>query len=120
MSGDDFRGRRILVIEDEYMLADELRSELEREGAVVIGPAGRLDTAFQLLESEDRIDLAILDVNLGGDDVFPVAETLERRKVPFVFTTGYDASTVPTKFSNVPICNKPVDMRKLRELLAVG
>ncbi|GGG16481.1 response regulator [Rhizobium wenxiniae] len=110
-------GRRILVVEDEYMLADQLRNELEQEGAVVVGPAGRLETAFELLESDAQIDSAILDVNLGGDNVFPLAEALAARNVPFVFATGYEASTIPSKFSKIPICDKPVEMHRLKRAL---
>ncbi|WP_040678401.1 response regulator [Rhizobium mesoamericanum] len=110
-------GLRILVVEDEYMLANELRNELEQEGAVVIGPVGRLEIAFELLESEGQIDSAILDVNVGDDDVFPIAEALADRNVPFVFATGYDASTIPSKFSSVPVCDKPVEMYRLKQAL---
>jgi DNA-binding response OmpR family regulator len=117
MPETSLHGRRILVVEDEYMIANELRSELENEGAVVVGPAGRLETAFELLESDARIDSAVLDVNLGGDDVFPIAAALTERKVPFVFATGYEASAIPVQFSGVPVCDKPLEMRWLKKAL---
>lgn len=118
MSEHSLHGRRILVVEDEYMIANDLRNELEQEGVVVVGPVGGLDTAFELLESKVQIDSAILDVNLGGDNVFPIATALTERKVPFVFTTGYGPSAIPVRFSGVPVCDKPVEMRWLKEALA--
>lgn len=63
--------RRVLIVEDEYTLADELRSELSRVGAVVIGPVGHLQGAIDLVRAEKEIDVAVLDVNLRGEAVFP-------------------------------------------------
>ncbi|MBW9091697.1 response regulator [Rhizobium wenxiniae] len=117
MPEHSLHGRRILVVEDEYMIANDLRNELEQEGAVVVGAAGRLDTAFELLESKVQIDSAILDVNLGGDDVFPIAAALIERNVPFVFATGYEASTIPARFNGIPVCDKPIEMHKIRKVL---
>jgi len=107
MTEDTLRGCRVLVVEDEYLLADELQRELQQAGAVVIGPVGRLAAALQLARSEAVIDLALLDVNLGGETVFPAADHLAARGIPIVFTTGYDASSIPAGYANVATCEKP-------------
>lgn len=109
---------RILVVEDEYMLADELQRELEDAGAIVLGPVGAVEDAIDLIASEREIDGAVLDVNLGGDLVYPAAEMLMERSVAFVFTTGYDASTIPARFEHVVRCEKPINLRKITQ--AVG
>ncbi|MBN9073127.1 MAG: response regulator [Rhizobiales bacterium] len=112
------RRSRILVAEDEYLLADELRMELTDAGAVVLGPVGTVGRAADLVQRETRIDGAILDVNLGGEMVYPVADLLVGRDTPFVFTTGYDASAIPSRYDHVPRYEKPVSMVELMEALA--
>ncbi|CAN7692815.1 response regulator [Rhizobium sp. LjRoot98] len=117
MPKGNLEGRRILVVEDEYILASELCDELEREGAIVVGPVGQLEKAIELIEATDRIDYAILDVNLGNEPVFPVADLLAKRKVPFVFATGYDASIMPPRFRGVSTWGKPIDLGKVRAMM---
>lgn len=112
------RGCRILVVEDEFLIADELATELADAGAVVLGPAGSIDRALALIEAEGRIDGAILDVNLGGEPVFPAAERLRARGVPFLFTTGYDGSAIPERFRDVVRCEKPIGIWRITQ--AVG
>lgn len=109
---------RILVVEDEYMLADELQSELSDAGAVVLGPVGRLDRAVDLVGREQRIDGAILDINLGGEMVYPVADLLMSRGTPFVFTTGYDPSAIPSRYDHIARWEKPVSMTKVAQSIA--
>lgn len=111
-------GRRILVVEDEYMLAEDLRSELSNLGAVVLGPVGTVANAFDLIASEADIDGAILDVNLAGEKVFAVADRLIARDIPLVFATGYDASAIPQIYSDVPRCEKPVNISKISAALS--
>jgi DNA-binding response OmpR family regulator len=95
MTAYTLRDCRILVVEDEYMLADEIQIELSDAGAIVLGPVAMLEDAMELIDREHDIDAAILDVSLGGEMVYPAADLLARRKVPFIFTTGYDASAIP-------------------------
>jgi DNA-binding response OmpR family regulator len=109
--------RRILVVEDEYMLADELRRELARAGAVVLGPVPTVGMALDLLAREADLDGAVLDVNLGGDPVYPVADALAGRKVPFIFVTGYDAQALPPRFAHIPLCEKPVKIDAVRDAI---
>ena len=108
---------RILIVEDEYMLADELQRELSRAGAVVVGPVPTVAMALDLLAREADLDGAVLDVNLGGDLVYPVADALAGRKVPFVFVTGYDAQVLPPRFAYAPRCEKPVRISAVRDAI---
>jgi CheY-like chemotaxis protein len=113
------KGRCLLVVEDEYIVAADLAASLESVGAQVIGPAGSVQEALTLVEmDEGRLDGAVLDINLRGERVFPVADALARRGVPFVFTTGYDAVAIPNSYAGVPRCEKPVNKADLARLLS--
>jgi ActR/RegA family two-component response regulator len=114
------RGRTLLVVEDEYILAADLAMRLQDAGAEVVGPAGSVAEALELVEREgSRLDGAVLDVNLGGERVYPVADALIAQGVRFVLTTGYDASAIDSKYSSVPRCEKPVDPSALARSLTV-
>ncbi|WP_207103034.1 response regulator [Paracoccus shandongensis] len=108
-----FQGRRVLVVEDEYIIAEDLREELEREGALVLGPVASVAAALDLLQGGPRPDTAILDINLRGERVFPVADRLRAMGVPFVFATGYDAEAIPRDYADVPRIEKPFTLRDL-------
>jgi CheY-like chemotaxis protein len=101
--------RRILIVEDDYVIAMELAEALEERGAVISGPVGSVDEAIELLRREDRMDAAILDINLGRETVFPVAGELMLRVVPFLFTTGYDNWIIPQAYAAAPRIEKPTD-----------
>jgi ActR/RegA family two-component response regulator len=111
-----FAGKHILIVEDEYFLADETRRELEQVGAIVVGPTGRVEEALSLIATS-QVDAAILDVHLGDELVFPVAEELDRKDIPFVFATGYDPAVIPAKFSGFTLCEKPTELGKIAEAL---
>lgn len=117
-------GRRILIVEDEYLVAMDLAITLERLGAEVLGPAGSVREALDLLAADVTAESAVLDINLGGERVWPVAARLRERGVPFVFVSGYDNSLVPGDFADVPRCAKPVDKvllaRSLRDQFVAG
>jgi len=116
---DGLRGRRLLVVEDEYMIAMELVRTLEEQGAEVFGPAGSVEDALGLLEEGlPPLDAAVLDINLRDERVYPVAEALAARGVPFVFATGYDSAAIPAPYSSAPRCEKPVDRAQLARALA--
>lgn len=117
MADHTLRSCRVLVVEDEYMLADELRMELDDAEAIVLGPVGTIEDALELIDSEDRIDGAVLDVNLHGEMAFPIADLLRERSVPFVFTTGYDESVIPVRFGEVVRCEKPVNIAKITKAI---
>lgn len=111
------RGLRLLIVEDEFLIAMDLAQTFEDLGIEVVGPAGSVADALELLEIEgDRLDGAVLDVNVRDQTVYPVADALAARGVPFVFATGYDAVLAPERHAGVPRCEKPVDKRQLASL----
>jgi ActR/RegA family two-component response regulator len=111
-----FADKHILIVEDEYFLADETRRNLLAAGALVVGPAGDVLTALSLIDTL-CVDAAILDVHLGDEFVFPVAEELETRGIPFVFATGYDPAVIPVTFTGFALCEKPTELSKIAAAL---
>nr|WP_312863465.1 response regulator [Rhizobium tropici] len=111
-----YAGKRILVVEDEYFLADEARRQLVSLGATVVGPVAKVDDALDLIDTVE-IDAAILDIHLGGEFVFPVAERLDKLGVAFVFATGYDPSFIPDEFRGFSLCEKPAELEKIAQAL---
>ena len=99
-------GIRVLVVEDEYLVASLIQDILENAGCIVSGPIPRLREAIDAAEIE-TCDAAVLDVNLGGKRVFPVAEVLTRRHIPFIFVTGYGAASLPLEHHGRPTIRKP-------------
>ncbi|HZR72821.1 response regulator [Bradyrhizobium sp.] len=106
-------GRRVLVIEDEYFLADDIVRTLTALGARVVGPFGDLEQATDIVDRDIAIDAAIVDINLRNEMAFPLARVLRSRKVPFVFTTGYDKGSIESEFQDVRLLGKPLDMRAM-------
>ena len=119
MPDGTLRGRRILVVEDEYFLADELGGALRRAGAALLGPVASVPNALRLLADEPAPDAASLDVNLGGADVYPLADALVARSVPFVFSTGYDRAAIPGRYAHIRRLEKPVEAATVLAALAV-
>lgn len=107
---------RVLVVEDEALLALMLRDMLEDLGYDVEGPVGRIDQALATAGAAP-IDAAILDLNLGGDSTFEVADRLLARGVPFVFATGYAESALPERFRQSPTLRKPFQGEELARAL---
>lgn len=101
--------KRVLVAEDEYLLAVDLVQMLTRRGAHVLGPFPTVAAASACLDRATLPDLAVLDVNLRGEMVFPVADRLIARGVPVLFVTGYDTAVLPPDYAAVPRLEKPVD-----------
>jgi DNA-binding response OmpR family regulator len=104
-------GKVVLVVEDEYAVAALVQDTLERQGAMVLGPAATIDAALALVTESP--DVAVLDVNVGGSAVFPVAAALESAGVPFLFSTGYGRATIPTRYAHVARLRKPFLMAEL-------
>jgi len=104
---------RILVVEDEYILADELRSHLNDAGAAVVGPVGTLHGALELIDTAAPIHGAILDAKLRDEMVYPVADRLEKEGIPYFFITGYDMSVIPSRFNHIGRFEKPMNLEKL-------
>jgi CheY-like chemotaxis protein len=110
-------GRRVLVVEDEMMVAWLLEDMLGDLGYAVVGPASRVNQALALLDAE-AIDAAVLDVNLNGQKSYPVAAALAARHVPFVFSTGYHKDSLTDGYKGFPALQKPIERAKLAEALA--
>ena len=118
MANTPLGGLRLLVVEDEAMIALALEDMLDALGCEVVGVAGTLRTALAMARDDDLpMDGAILDVNLGGEPVYPVAKALAARGVPFVFCTGYGSSGVAADFAHIPALAKPYEQQQLFDLL---
>lgn len=103
----DLRDLRLLVVEDEYLVADDMRRDLEGLGACVVGPVPSVAAALAMLDEDAELDGAILDINLCGEMVYPVAGALHERQVPFVFWSGYATPDMPPAYDAVPRLQKP-------------
>jgi CheY-like chemotaxis protein len=113
----DLTGKRILVVEDDFVIARSVADMLGDHGASVVGPVGRLPRALALIDQEP-IDAAVLDINLAGIMVFPLASELNRRNVPFLFATGYaDRVTYPPDLQNTTQVRKPYSETQLLDAL---
>lgn len=112
-------GLRILVVEDNFLVAEVVRDMLEASGCVVVGPVGRLEDGIRLA-SQEVLDGAVLDVNLNGDRCYPIAGALRERGVPFLFLTGYDDNPglVPDELRPVRHLSKPILEHHLIEALS--
>ena len=111
-------GRRVLIVEDESLVAMLLETILEDMGCLTVGPASSIDEGLILARDTPDIDAALLDVNVAGQVVFPVAEVLRDRGVPFVFSTGYGAGGLPEEWQQQPTIQKPFTEAAIRDALA--
>jgi DNA-binding response OmpR family regulator len=112
-------GLRVLVVEDNLLIAETICDYLAERGCAVVGPAPDMDRGLRLLQDE-RLDGALLDINLAGTLSFPLASALEERGVPFVFMTGYDPGTIfPPEFREIRRLTKPFDGDDVDEVLEV-
>jgi DNA-binding response OmpR family regulator len=110
MTGSALRGRRILIVEDDYLIAMAIADLLEDAGAEVIGPIAQLDQALAFVEDNAKaFDAAVLDVDLRGRKSYPIADVLAAREVRFVFSTGYGAEAIDHPYRGYPRCDKPID-----------
>ena len=110
-------GKCILVVEDEYFIASDLKRALQKEEAAVIGPVGDLPRGLALLDG-DRPDAAVLDVNLGETTSYAIADRLTGLSVPFMFLTGYDGWALPATYQAVPRIAKPFPMHAVLDCVA--
>jgi len=104
----------ILVVEDESLLAMELEQVLQAAGYTIIGPCSNLKSATEVSRRE-AINLAVLDINLNGELVYPLVDELSAQGIPFVLMTGYDTSNLPERFRSAPRVSKPFDPAALAE-----
>jgi len=110
-------GCRVLVVEDDFLIADDFARRLAVHGAVVIGPAATLDAAHEALDRAGSIDVAALDINLRGTYVFPFARHLEAMGVPFLFCTGYGEDPISDCFRDVTRFEKPLSHQGFDEMV---
>jgi PAS domain S-box-containing protein len=108
-------GNRIMVVEDEALVALALRESLDEMGFSVLGPFNRISEAMVALRN-NRVDAAVLDVNLGGELIYPLADVLAADHVPFVFITGYGAEEIEPRYAKVPILQKPIEAGALQSV----
>jgi DNA-binding response OmpR family regulator len=107
---------RVLVLEDEYLIAQMIEDLLAEAGCQVVGTAARLADALALADPR-RVDLVLLDVNIGGEMAFPLVERLERSGIPLVFLTGYGRSILPEAHAGHPVVSKPFSAQQLLQAI---
>lgn len=111
-------GPRVIVVEDEALVAMMMEDLLEGLGCEVAASLGSLPQALDwLAEDKERLDGALLDVNLGGELAFPIAEALQERQTPFAFATGYGNLKLERRYARVPLLGKPINPARLREVV---
>jgi CheY-like chemotaxis protein len=114
MSSIQSRARRtVLLVEDEFLIADLLVTAFSEAGATIVGPAHTVADALKLIETTSHLDGAVLDINLKGEAVFPVADLLSARGTPFVFTTGYDGRSLDDRYKHIRRFQKPFVLSKI-------
>ncbi|HYD27158.1 response regulator [Brevundimonas sp.] len=112
-----FAGRRVLIVEDESLVAMLLETILEDMGCIPVGPAATVDEGLQMASGGEPVDAALLDVNVAGRQVFPVAQALKDRGVPFIFSTGYGEGGLPDEWRGQPTLQKPFTEAAVRDAL---
>ena len=110
-------GRRVLIVEDESLVAMLLETILEDMGCTPVGPAANIDDGLAMVADSEHLDAALLDVNVAGRQVFPVAEALKARGVPFVFSTGYGEGGLPDEWRGQSTIQKPFTEAAVRDAL---
>lgn len=113
MTSTPLSGKSVLMVEDEYLIADALCSAFELEDVRVVGPFPNVASAMAALDGGATADAAILDVNLNGERVFPLADRLIADNVPIVLTTGYDSDAIPRDYEHLRRLQKPVHLNEL-------
>jgi CheY-like chemotaxis protein len=114
------QGRRVLVVEDDMMIAMMVEDMLTDLGCAVVGPANGLDQGQALADASGGIDAALLDVNLGDDTVFPLADRLRARGVPLIFSTGYGEGGLREADRGCPVLRKPYRASDVAAALGVA
>jgi CheY-like chemotaxis protein len=118
MTDSPLSGRRVLVIEDEMMVAMLLQDMLADLGCAVVGPAARVEQALAMIEAAAPLDAAVLDMNLNGQQSYSVADALAARSVPFVIATGYGQDSLKNGYRSFPLLQKPFKLSELGDALA--
>jgi CheY-like chemotaxis protein len=117
LSRQELSNRRVLVVEDEMMIAMLIEDMLDEFGCKLVGPATNVPRALELIAKE-KVEIAVLDLNLGGEDTYAIAEALQQKNVPFIFATGYGSTGVRQEHGNRRVLQKPFQARDLESALA--
>ena len=112
-----FSGSRVFVVEDETLVLFNLEDILDQLGCEIAGQAMRLEQAVNLAKSVGPVDVAILDVNIGGAPVFPVAQILSERGIPMLFATGYGRDGLPAEWQGHAVIVKPYSQQDVERAL---
>ena len=116
MSKQELSNRKVLVVEDEMMIAMLIEDMLDEFGCKLVGPATNVPRALELIGKES-IDVAVLDLNLDGKDTYAIADALQRKNVPFIFATGYGSAGLRQEYGNRPVLQKPFPASDLETAL---
>jgi CheY-like chemotaxis protein len=108
---------KVLVVEDEMMIAMLIEDMLEEFGCRLVGPATSVPHALELIGKE-QVEVAVLDVNLDGQDTYAIADALQQKSVPFIFATGYGSTGLRKEYGNRPVLQKPFQTKALETALA--
>jgi CheY-like chemotaxis protein len=110
-------GRRVLVIEDQYLIAMEIAEALEEAGAEIVGPTGSVSSAAKPIH-DDGFDLAVVDVQLRDGEAYPLVDELQKARIPMVFLTGYERPQLRREYRGLPHVIKPFEPKQLVSALA--
>lgn len=113
---EPLKGLKVLVVEDQAPIALQMEDMLVESECEVVGPASRVGQALRLL-SDNAVDAAVLDLNIAGELVYPVADALDARGLPYVFATGYSPSDVADRYGHRPVLQKPFSRRVFLEAI---
>lgn len=116
-SSRPYPNRRLLLVEDDRLIASVIVEDLLDMGVDVVGPADSVREAMELMHDMGAVDAAVLDINLRGETVFEVADLLLARNIPFVFVTGGSLDDIPARFAAVTRWTKPVDLTQIAAAL---
>ena len=115
-TGQPLAKLNVLIVEDQYLIADEMRRLVTALGGTVVGPCATVDEAIARLKS-DAVQFAVLDLNLRGHSAEPVAAELTRRAIPFAFASGYEDWVIPSSYADHLWLEKPVTAKALAEVV---
>ena len=119
--GQPLLGCRILIVEDNFLLAETVAEVLESAGARIVGPFVSMVEALERLTELTAIDGAVLDIRLNGQDSYPLADALQTTGIPFMFLTGVERHNLPAQFARTPHMLKPFsDAKLIRYLVEMG
>ena len=117
MNKPNLAGRRILVVEDDFFLCLDICLQIENYGGVVVGPAPTLDSGYALFQKKPLPDGSILNIRLGSELVYPLADNLLAAGVPVIFASSEDKASIPEKYASIPLVPKPINMMIVAEKL---